>query len=74
LSIPPALFVMDIFKIQLFAQAGIKLKSSWSLPPESLGLQVWAPSTQPDLFLIVKTASTSNIYLQVSKLVYLYNE
>jgi hypothetical protein len=28
LSIPPALFVMDIFKIQLFAQAGIKLKSS----------------------------------------------
>jgi hypothetical protein len=29
----------------LFAWAGFKLRSSWSLPPEYLGLQAWATST-----------------------------
>jgi hypothetical protein len=40
---------MGFFKIgshKLFAQAGFKPWSSWSLPPEQLGLQLsqWAPS------------------------------
>jgi hypothetical protein len=26
--------------------SGLKLQSSWSLPPESLGLQEWATSSQ----------------------------
>jgi hypothetical protein len=42
-------FVMGIFKTgscKLFAQAGFELWSSWSLPPEQLGLQVWATSTK----------------------------
>jgi hypothetical protein len=42
-------FVMGFFKIgshKLFAQAGFKLQSFWSLPPEYLGLQVWATGPQ----------------------------
>jgi hypothetical protein len=30
---------------ELFAGAGFELLSSWSLPPEELGLQVWATDT-----------------------------
>jgi hypothetical protein len=43
------LSVLGIFKVgscQLFAWAGFKLQSSWSLPPEQLGLQVWATGAQ----------------------------
>jgi hypothetical protein len=32
----------EIGSLKLFAQAGFVLWPSWSLPPESLGLQVWA--------------------------------
>jgi hypothetical protein len=42
------LFVMGFFEIgsgELFAQASFKPWSSWSLPPEWLGLQVWATGT-----------------------------
>jgi hypothetical protein len=49
----PALFSEGFFKIgshELFAQAGCEPRSSWSLPPESLGLQVWAIGAQPRLF------------------------
>jgi hypothetical protein len=38
------------FKIgshELFMWAGFKPWSSWSLPPESLGIQAWATSTWP---------------------------
>jgi hypothetical protein len=37
-----------VFKIgshELFAWAGLKLRPSWPLPPESLGLQIWATVT-----------------------------
>jgi hypothetical protein len=40
--------VLGIFEIRshkLFAQGGLEHWSSWSLPPEELGLQVWATST-----------------------------
>jgi hypothetical protein len=42
---PPALFCDGFFKIgphKLFAWAGFQPQSSWSLPSERLGLQVWA--------------------------------
>jgi hypothetical protein len=35
-----------LFKIgssKVFSQAGLKPSSSWSLPPEKLGLQAWTP-------------------------------
>jgi hypothetical protein len=32
--------------LKLFAQAGFQPWSAWSLPPECLGLQVWASSAQ----------------------------
>jgi hypothetical protein len=41
-------YVLDIFEIgsrELFAQAGFKPQSSWSLLPEWLELQVWVTST-----------------------------
>jgi hypothetical protein len=41
--------VMDFFEIgscELFARAGFKSWSSWSLPPEYLGLQVWVTGAQ----------------------------
>jgi hypothetical protein len=41
-------FVKGVFKIgyhELFAWAGFESRSSWSLPPEKLGLQVWATGT-----------------------------
>jgi hypothetical protein len=40
---------MGFFEIrsqELFAWAGFELRSSWSLPPEWLGLQVWSTSTR----------------------------
>jgi hypothetical protein len=43
-------FVMSFFKTvshKLFAPADFKHPSSWSLPPEYLGLQTWATSAQP---------------------------
>jgi hypothetical protein len=46
---PPVIFVLGFFKIEsckLFSWAGLALWSSWSLPPEQLGLQVWATSGQ----------------------------
>jgi hypothetical protein len=43
-------FVMGSFEIGshhgLFVQAGFKPQSSWSLPPELLGLQVWVTGAQ----------------------------
>jgi hypothetical protein len=36
--------VMGVFEIvshELFAQGGFEPQSSWSLPPELLGLQAW---------------------------------
>jgi hypothetical protein len=42
-------FVKGFFEIgswELFAWAGFGPQSSWSLPPEYLGLQVWAASAQ----------------------------
>jgi hypothetical protein len=41
--------VLGFFEIgssELFAQAGFQSWSSWSLPPESLGLQVQANGTR----------------------------
>jgi hypothetical protein len=35
-----------------FAGAGLELWSSCSLPPEKLGLQVWATSVQPTTHLL----------------------
>jgi hypothetical protein len=44
----------------IFAWAGLKLQSSWSLPPESLGLHTWATCTWPigDLHLFIFKANT----------------
>jgi hypothetical protein len=42
-------FVMDFFEIgslELFAWVCFEKWSSWSLPPENLGLVVWAPGTK----------------------------
>jgi hypothetical protein len=36
----------EIGSQELFTWAGFESPSSWSLPPESLGLQVWATSAQ----------------------------
>jgi hypothetical protein len=47
--------VLGIFEIgagKLFAQAGLEPQSSWSLPPEWLGLQVWAAGTKQIGFLM----------------------
>jgi hypothetical protein len=35
----------EIVSLKLFAWAGFEPLSSWSLPPESLGLQAWATGT-----------------------------
>jgi hypothetical protein len=46
---PPTLFWDGYFQDrswELFAQAGFELGSSWSLPPEKLGLQGWAISAR----------------------------
>jgi hypothetical protein len=49
-------FCVGFFKIgslELFAWAGFKPWSSWSLPPEQLALQTWATGTPlPLLFLV----------------------
>jgi hypothetical protein len=45
---PPALFCEGFFEIgslELFAWADFEQRSYWSLPPEKLGLQVWATGT-----------------------------
>jgi hypothetical protein len=54
-------FVMGFFEIgslELFAQASFKLWSSWSLPPEYLGLQVWA--TVPGLLYYFKQCCSNH--------------
>jgi hypothetical protein len=46
--------VMVIFGIgfyKLFAWAGFETWSFWSLPPESLGLQAWTTSPQPQVYI-----------------------
>jgi hypothetical protein len=46
-------FVLGIFKIgscELLAQAGLEPWSSWSLPSEKLGLQVWVTGIQLEDF------------------------
>jgi hypothetical protein len=46
-------FVKDFFKIgshELFAWAGFEPQSSWSLPPEQLGLQAWATGAWLNIF------------------------
>jgi hypothetical protein len=41
-----ALVILQLGSLNLFAQAGFKLWSSWSQPPKELGLQAWATSAQ----------------------------
>jgi hypothetical protein len=40
------IFFFEIESQELFAQVGFKPRSSWSLPPEWLGLQAWATSAE----------------------------
>jgi hypothetical protein len=59
-------FVLGIFKIrshELFAQAGFKPQSSWSLPLEELGLQVWATNIR--LFMHCEQGKQSDSFLPV---------
>jgi hypothetical protein len=53
----PALYLWWVFfKIgshRLFARAGLEPWSSWYLPPEYLGLQVWATGTQFGLVIFL---------------------
>jgi hypothetical protein len=57
-------FVIDFFQIgshKLFVRVGFKLRSSWSLPPEDLGLQVWAPGSQLiNIVLVVRNIAKIN--------------
>jgi hypothetical protein len=36
------LAVLEIGFYELFSQADFELQASWSMPPEELGLQMWA--------------------------------
>jgi hypothetical protein len=71
---PPALFVMGIFEIgscELFAWAGFKPRSSWSLPPKWLELQAWATGARLPLahcfvFLVELEFELRALYLQNS--------
>jgi hypothetical protein len=54
-TLPDLFFFVMGFEIEsheLFAQAGFKPWSSWSLPPEWLGLQAWATSPRLERFIL----------------------
>jgi hypothetical protein len=47
--------VFEIRSLKLFTGAGFEHWSSWSVPPELLGLQTWATSVRlPPTFMVQK--------------------
>jgi hypothetical protein len=67
---PPVIFSDGFFEIgchKLFAQAGLEPWSSWSLPPEQLGLLAWATSA----WSLVLSPVAASLYLLPNQVLHL---